>query len=98
MFMVMLTMTGNPAPTPEWMAEHKAWLQQGFAEGYFLASGNLTGQAGGGILVHGLSEAVLQQRLAQDPLVVHGVVSVTVIGMTPAKVDPRLDFLLAAQP
>jgi uncharacterized protein YciI len=96
-FIVLLKMSGNKERAAECMAEHKAWLQQGFDEGIFLASGNLTGQPGGGILVHGLSEAEVLQRLSQDPFVIHGIVTAQVIGITPSKVDPRLAFLLNSQ-
>lgn len=94
MFIVLLKISGSKERAAECMAEHKAWLQQGFDEGVFLASGNLTGQPGGGIVVHGLSEAEVQQRLGQDPFVIHGIVTAQVIGITPSKVDPRLAFLL----
>lgn len=94
MFIVLLKISGSKERAAEYMAEHKAWLQQGFDEGVFLASGNLSGQPGGGILVHGLSEAEVQQRLAQDPFVVHGIVTAQVIEITPSKTDPRLAFLL----
>ncbi|MDO8459168.1 MAG: YciI family protein [Burkholderiaceae bacterium] len=97
MFIVLLKISGSKERASEWMAAHKAWLQQGFDEGVFLASGNLTGQPGGGILVHGLSEAEVQQRLSQDPFVIHGIVTVQVIAIMPSKVDPRLAFLLESQ-
>lgn len=94
MFIVLLKISGNKERTTECMAAHKAWLQQGFDDGVFLVSGNLAGQPGGGILVHGLSEAEVQQRVNQDPFVIHNIVTVQVIGITPSRVDPRLTFLL----
>jgi len=93
-FIVLLKMTGSKERAAECMAEHKAWLQKGFDDGVFLASGNLTGQPGGGIVVHGLDEAEVQQRLSQDPFVLHSIVTVQVIEITPSKTDPRLAFLL----
>lgn len=93
-FIVLLKMSGNKERAAEYMAEHKAWLQQGFDDGVFLASGNLTGQPGGGIVANGLSEAEVRQRLGQDPFVIHGLVSVELIGITPSRTDPRLAFLM----
>ncbi|MGQ0709415.1 MAG: YciI family protein [Rhodoferax sp.] len=93
MFIVSLALAGNPAQAAPHMAAHKAWLQQGFDDGVFLASGNLMGQPGGGIVVHGVSEAELHERLDQDPFVSQGIVSVQVVGITPTRVDSRLAFL-----
>lgn len=95
MFVVSLKLTGSRDQAAPHMAGHKAWLQAGFNDGVFLAAGNLLGQPGGGILVHGVDEAALRQRLAQDPFVAHGLVEVTLAGFTPARTDSRLDFLLA---
>ena len=94
MFIVLLKITGSKERAAEVMAEHKAWLQKGFDDGVFLASGNLTGQPGGGIVVYGLKEAELQQRTSQDPFVRYGIVAVEIIEITPSNVDPRLAFLL----
>lgn len=93
MHVVLLKLTGNKALAAEWMEAHKAWLQQGFDDGVFLASGNLQGQPGGGILAHGVDVETLQHRLAQDPFVVHGVVTAEVMGIGLSRTDPRLNFL-----
>ncbi len=95
MFIVMLKMSGAKERAAEKMAEHKAWLQRGFDDGFFLASGNLMDEPGGGILVHGLSKAEVMQLVSEDPFVVDGIVTAHVIGMTPSKVDPRLEFALS---
>lgn len=94
MFIVLLKMSGSKERAADYMAEHKAWLQQGFDDGVFLTSGNLTGQPGGGIVVHGPTEVELQQRLGQDPFVAHGIVTSQVFEITPSKTDPRLAFLM----
>jgi len=96
MFVVSLKLTGSREQAAPWMAAHKDWLQAGFDDGVFLAAGNLYGQPGGGILVHGLEEAAVRERLAQDPFVANGLVEVTLSGFTPAKTDSRLQFLLPA--
>lgn len=96
MFVVSLKLTGSREQAAPWMAAHKDWLQAGFDDGVFLAAGNLHGQPGGGILVHGLEEAAVRARLAQDPFVANGLVEVELSGFTPAKTDSRLQFLLPA--
>jgi uncharacterized protein YciI len=95
MFMVLLEFAENRARAPEWMDGHKAWLQQGFEEGVFAASGSLAGQQGGAILAFGLEAAELEHRLSQDPFVMHGVVKPNVIEVSLTRTDPRLDFLRA---
>ena len=96
MFVVSLKLTAGRDQAAPWMAAHKDWLQAGFDDGVFLAAGNLHGQPGGGILVHGLDEAAVRERLAQDPFVANGLVAVELGGFTPAKTDARLQFLLPA--
>jgi len=96
MFVVSLKLTASREQAAPWMAAHKDWLQAGFDDGVFLAAGNLHGQPGGGILVHGLEEAAVRARLAQDPFVANGLVEVELSGFTPAKTDSRLQFLLPA--
>jgi uncharacterized protein YciI len=96
MFVVSLKLTGSREQAAPWLAAHKDWLQAGFDDGVFLAAGNLLDQPGGGILVHGLDEAALRERLAQDPFVANGLVEVELRGFTPAKTDARLQFLLPA--
>lgn len=97
MFFALLKITGSKERAAEWMAEHRAWLQQGFDDGVFLASGSLQGQPGGAILIHGIGAAELEQRLNQDPFVIHDVVSVELVEFAPSKADHRLAFLLADQ-
>jgi len=94
MFVVSLKLTGSREQAAPWMAAHKDWLQAGFDDGVFLAAGNLLGQPGGGILVHGLEERAVRERLAQDPFVANGLVEVELTGFAPAKADARLQFIL----
>jgi uncharacterized protein YciI len=96
MFVVFLKFSIHKSRAGEFMAEHKAWLQRGFDEGVFMASGSLGQQGGGCILVHGLDAASLKQRLDADPFVVHGVVQADITEVALSKAEPRLDFLLAA--
>ncbi len=96
MFVVQLKFSTNRSRASEWMEQHKSWLQRGFDDGVFMASGSLRTQPGGCIVAHGLDMAGLQQRLSEDPFVAHDVVSVEVIDVAMSKAEPRLQFLLEA--
>lgn len=41
MFIVLLKFADQRSRAAEWMQAHKAWLQKGFDDGVFLASGSL---------------------------------------------------------
>jgi len=50
MFLILLKFSTNKARAPEVMADHVAWLKQGFDDGVFDLAGSLQPQLGGGIL------------------------------------------------
>lgn len=96
MHVVLLKFSNNRAQAGEHMPGHKAWLQQGFDEGFFVAAGSLHGGQGGCLFVQELDTARLTQRLAEDPFVAHDVVQVEIVDVALNKADPRLSFLLAS--
>jgi hypothetical protein len=49
------------------------------------------------VVAHNTSLTELQQRVAEDPFVVHRVVDAEVLQIAPGMVDPRLDFLMPAR-
>ena len=77
------------------MDGHNAWIRDGFEAGVFLAVGSLQPNAGGGILAHNTTREALDARIAADPFVAEDVVTAEVLEITPARTDPRLDFLKA---
>ncbi len=95
MFIVLLKFSANKDQASQFMDGHKEWLKRGFDDGVFLLAGSLQPQLGGGILAHGTSLTDLQNRVDTDPFVAEKVVSAEILAMSPAKADPRLDFLLA---
>ena len=95
MFVVTLRFSHNKAAAGQHMDAHKAWLRQGMQDGVFLLAGSLQPNAGGAIFAHDTSLAALQERVAQDPFVQHGVVAADILEVTPSLTDPRLDFLKA---
>ncbi|WP_040438740.1 YciI family protein [Roseibium aggregatum] len=94
MFVVTLTFA-DKTRAGELMEAHKAWIQRGFEEGYFLMVGSLQPNRGGGILAHGTSLAKLESFVAEDPFVAEGVVTPEILEITPARLADRLEFLAA---
>lgn len=94
MFVVLLTLAEKRAEAPRWMAAHKAWLQQGFDDGVFLASGDLAPQAGGAVVARGLARAAIEARVAADPFVQHGVVRAEIMQIRTTRTAAGLQALL----
>ncbi|MEW2913684.1 YciI family protein [Leisingera sp. JC11] len=93
MYFILLSFAVQKDRLAEFLEGHKAWLQQGFEDGVFLAAGSMTDGEGGAILAVGEGEEELAARVAQDPFVTGGVVEPEIIGVAPTMMDPRLDFL-----
>lgn len=96
MFIIFLKFAQHRANAGEWMEAHKVWLQQGFDEGVFIASGSLQNKQGGVILAHHIDRNALNKRLAADPFVEHSIVNAEVIDVSLSKLDPRLAFITGA--
>ncbi len=77
------------------MDGHNAWIKRGFDDGVFLLVGKLQPDAGGAILTSNEEREALEARVADDPFVAEGVVTAEVLEITPAKTDPRLQFLVS---
>lgn len=96
MFVVLLKFTHNGDQAAARHREgHNVWLKHGFDAGVFLLAGSMKPGVGGAIIAHNTSLSDLRARLQQDPFVAAGVVSPEIIEITPARLDPRLGFLLA---
>ena len=95
MFTVLLKFAENRAKAPDFMEGHKAWIKQGFDDGVFLMVGSLQPNMGGAILAHGLTRDALETFVNADPFVVEGIVDAEILEITPARVNPQLEFLMA---
>lgn len=93
MFVVLLRFSTKRSQASEWMTAHQDWLQRGFDDGVFVASGSLGAQQGGAILAHGSDAAALRRRVADDPFVAHDIVSADIIEVALSRVIPQLQFL-----
>ncbi|MDO3380624.1 YciI family protein [Gilvimarinus algae] len=95
MFVILLRFSENRDRAGDYMAAHNEWIKEGFADEVFLLAGSLRPGIGGAIVAHNTSLEALQARTAQDPFVVHTVVTAEILDIAPGRVDERLSFLMA---
>lgn len=79
----------------EHMAGHRDWIERGVNDGVILLVGSLDPGLGGAILATGTDRPAIDQFVAEDPFVVHGVVRAEVLEISPSRADTRLQFLVA---
>ena len=94
MFVVLLKFSDNKGQAGQFMEGHKEWIKRGLDDGVFLLVGSLQPNKGGGIVAHNTSLADIQNRVNDDPFVVHNVVSAEILEITVSMSDDRLNFLL----
>ena len=93
MFIILLMFSSNRDQAGEFMAEHNAWLQQGFNDSVFVLAGGIQPGAGGCVIATNTSADELKQRVSNDPFVRHNIVSVEILEINTGKADERLAFL-----
>lgn len=76
------------------LADHIAWLEEGYAAGAFIASGRRVPRNGGVILAKGDSLEEVQARLSQDPFQVQGLAKVDVIPFEASKRIAALEGII----
>lgn len=94
LFIVFLRFGPNRAQAGQWMAGHKQWIQDGIADGSFLMAGSLDNAQGGVVIAAGQDSNALHARVAQDPFVIHGVVSAEVHAVAPSLMSEDLAALM----
>ena len=94
MFMVFLKFSDNKENAGQFMNGHNEWIKRGFDDGVFLLVGSLQPKLGGGIVAYNTSLSDLQSRVNADPFVIENIAQAEILEITPAKSDPRLEFLL----
>ena len=72
MFILSLTYLKGNDEADKHMEPHMAWVKEGYAKGWFLASGRKVPRTGGAILAIG-DRAAIQAYVAADPFTLHGV-------------------------
>ncbi|MBB5572955.1 MULTISPECIES: YciI family protein [Rhizobium] len=83
MFILSLTYLKGNDEADEHMEPHMAWVKEGYAKGWFLASGRKVPRTGGIIFALGDRDE-LEAYVAADPFTIHGVAAyeVTEIALT----------------
>lgn len=95
-YVILVEYTAPLAEIDAALASHRAWVDQGFADGIFLLSGPRVPREGGAILAHGEARAALEARVAEDPFRKAGVARHQIVEIAPRGLDPRLEFLRGA--
>lgn len=90
---IALLRVADATKVSEHLVGHRLWLEQGFDDQLFFLTGGVPQAGGGAILAAGLSLDELTARVAEDPFVVHGVVTPEIIELDITMSDPRLAFL-----
>ncbi|WEA24848.1 YciI family protein [Rhizobium binxianense] len=72
MFILSLTYLKSNDEADRHMELHMAWVKEGYAKGWFLASGRKVPRTGGAILAIG-DRAAIEAYVAADPFTIHGV-------------------------
>ena len=96
-FILELTYTAPLDRIDALLEEHVAWLDQGYADGAFLASGRKSPRDGGVILARG-ERADLEARAAADPFAVAGVAHYRVVEFVPTKTATGLEAIRETLP
>lgn len=95
MFIVTLTYLKPVADVDALMPGHIEWLERGYADGLFVASGRRIPRTGGVILARSGDEQALRDRLARDPFAIHGAARFDIVEFTPTKTSAGLEALKA---
>jgi len=90
MFVIMVNYIKPLSDIDAHLEAHRRFLDEGYAAGYFLASGPRVPRTGGVILAHAISAEELKAFVAQDPFNREGVATYEVVEFTAVKFDPRL--------
>lgn len=73
MIVLKSTYIADASQLQQHLDAHLAWVEEGYSNGNFLASGLRTGAVGAMIIVRGLSADEMQQMLSRDPFVVNAI-------------------------
>jgi uncharacterized protein YciI len=95
-FALIVTYTAPADDVERLLPDHKAFLDNHYADGTFLISGRQVPRTGGFILAAGDDRAAIERIVATDPFVTGGVATYTVIQVEPTKAAATMRPALAA--
>ena len=93
MFIVTLTYLKPVEDVDALMPGHIEWLDKGYADGLFVASGRRIPRTGGVIVARSGDERALLDFLAADPFAVHGAARFDVVEFAATKTAPGAEIL-----
>lgn len=97
MFIVLLSYVKPLEEVSRFLDSHRAWVQRGFEDGAFVLAGRQLPIIGGVLIALGSNRRALEDRIKQDPFILHGVATAQIIEFKPSKLDDRLSFLSALE-
>ncbi|MDF0698389.1 YciI family protein [Rhizobium sp. MC63] len=92
MFILSLTYLKSNDEADRYMEPHMAWVKEGYAKGWFLASGRKIPRTGGVILAIG-DRAAIEAYVAADPFTIHGVAAYDITELTVTTTAEGLEIL-----
>jgi len=90
MFVVLISYIKPVSAIDAHIEDHVRFLDAGYADGLFLASGRQIPRTGGVILARSASRAALEAALAKDPFAVHNLARYDIVEFIPSKTAPEL--------
>jgi len=93
MFIVTLTYLKPVEEIDALMHDHVEWLNKGYEQGLFIASGRRVPRVGGVILARSGDEQALRDALARDPFVIHGAARCDLVEFAPSMAAPGAEVL-----
>lgn len=94
MLILSLTYLKGNDEADMYMEPHMTWVKEGYAKGWFLASGRKVPRTGGVIFARG-DRAELEAYVAADPFTIHGIASYEVQEIALTTVVDGLEALKA---
>src|SRR5688572_25021934 len=94
MFVIELSYTADLAEIDSRMPAHVAFLNKYYASGHFLMSGRKIPRDGGVIIAAAASRAEVEQLMAEDPFISHGLATFRVIEFRASQRAPSIDALV----
>ena len=92
MFILSLTYVKSNDEADRHMEPHMAWVKEGYAKGWFLASGRKVPRTGGVVLAVG-QRAEIEAYVAEDPFTVHGIAEYEITEVAITTTTQGLDIL-----
>ena len=92
MFILALTYVKPNEEADKHMEPHMDWVKEGYAKGWFLASGRKVPRTGGVILATG-DRSEIEAYAAADPFTLHGIASYEITEIALTKTVDGLELL-----